>query len=380
MPTHGSGTNEIVPFANGVGANVEDPADWDANVVRQQGFQNGVALPNLANTVWRQASVIASMIAQFSADYSGEASVDDGDVIAAEDRFVAALNQFVAPTGVYVVNDTGTANAVVGTSSPAPASYSDVRIVIFKKMNADNSGNMTINLWDLGVVPLTDNTGANLASGALKANSYYIATRDGSGFRILGGATTYTNVANLTANSGDGIEVTVGGVVNRRRASGTHNTTVNANDRWARGKSTDDTDLYMTTSELLAYLQANLSFLTSAPTQGFGTAVGQCCVSLITTSGWVINLAYAGITAGMTISGANLSAGAIPGANSWFTGMSAPNGVNSGAVGSIYDPGAEVYGNSGVALTGTWRLVASTFVISMANNTEWHLAFWQRIA
>lgn len=318
MPTHGSGTNEIVPFATGVGANVQEPGDWEGNTVRQQGFQEGVANPTEANTIWRQLSSIAAMIGQFSADYSGNPSVDDGDIIAAEDRFVEALIRLFSPLGVYYIQDTGTGNDIVGTSDPAPVDYSPPCFVIFKKSNTDNTGPMTANFWTLGAVPLKDNTGANLASGAIKANSFYMASSDGGGFRILGGAVTYTSVSNLVANSGDMVEVTVDGDVNWRTLHGAHDASVNNLDRWARGRTADDHAVYMTTAELVAWLNATLSFLTSVPANGFGPAVGQYITS--TTVG--ASGAYAhqyGYTIGMTASGAQISTGTIPGitASQW---------------------------------------------------------------
>lgn len=364
MPTHGSGTNEIVPFATGVGANVQEPGDWEGNAVRQQGFQVGTANPTEANTVWRQASAIAAMIAQFSADYSEQASVDDGDVIAAEDRFVEALIRLFAPFGVYYIQDTGTGNDVVGTSDPAPASYATPCFVIFKKSNSDNTGPMTANFWTLGAVPLKDNTGANLASGAIKANSFYMCSSDGGGFRILGGAVTYTSVSNLVANSGDAIEVTVDGDVNWRTLLGAHDTNVNNLDRWLRGRNADDHAVYMTTAELIAWLNSVLSFLTTVPPNGFGPLVGQH----VTTgaAGALSTTAYNyGYTIGMTVSGSNLSAGTVPGVTSSQFALSTTqfNG----------------YWNGTFPLAGTWKLVETSWGSNEGFATVWELR-WLRIA
>jgi hypothetical protein len=256
--TPGSGDSDFVPFATGIGANVQDAEDWTGNLVRQLGFQAGVANPTEANTVWRQASAIASMIAQFSSDYSEEASVDDGDIIAAEERFIKALIRLFSPFGVYYIQDTGTGNHIVGTSDPSPSSYAPPCFVIFKKSNSDNDGPMDINLWTLGAVSLRDNTGADLSPGAIKANSFYVTASDGGGFRILGGAATYTSVSNLTANSGDGVEVTIEGIVNRRTLLGSSDTNINTNDRWARGRAADDHDVYVTSAQFLAWIMSNL--------------------------------------------------------------------------------------------------------------------------
>lgn len=360
-PTLGSGTNEFKPFATGVGANVQNPVDWDSNLVRQQGFQSGTASSQQFNTAWRQALAIAAMIGQFSADYSGEDSVDDGDILEAEQRFIDALTKLFSPFGVYFIIDSGTGNNVVGTSDPAPSAYAAPGVVIFKKSNSDNTGAMTCNFWTLGAVSLKDNTGADFSSGAVKANSFYIAMFDGGGYRILGGGVTYTNVSNLTANSGDGVQVTVGGVVNRRTLLGTHDTNVNINDRWSRGRVADDRDVYLTSTELLAWLNANLSLLTSAPAGGFGPAVGQ----YITTAGigglGSVPTNY-GYTPGMTASGAQLAAGTVPG----ITSQQVPYGTAGG------------YWN-GTVPSGTYRLDEFGTFSAYGLYSIWN-ARWKRIA
>ena len=260
-PLIGTGLNQYVPFATGVGANVETPTNWIADLVRQQGFQNGIANPTQANTVLRQASFIAAMIAQFSADFSSEAMVDDGNLANAEQVFVDALRRMFR--GVYFMNDTGTANAMAGTDAgqSAPTAYDSRMVIVIKKTNTPNSGPMTANFWGLGAVSLGDNTGAALSSGALIANSYYILTYAGSGWRVLGGVAQYTSVTNLTANSGDMISVTAGtGVVDFRTLRGTHDAAIADLDRWPRGKNANaDQAVYVTSLELLAWIQSHMT-------------------------------------------------------------------------------------------------------------------------
>ena len=105
--TLGLGTNQIESFALGVGANVETPANWQADTVRQQGFEGGIASSQKANTVLRQATFIAAMIAQFSADFSGAPCNDDGNILNAEQNFINALQQALAVQGIYYIPDTG---------------------------------------------------------------------------------------------------------------------------------------------------------------------------------------------------------------------------------------------------------------------------------
>ena len=55
--------------------NIEPQATYAADTARLNGVSSGTASSSLANKVWRQASSIASMIAQFIANQSGANSV-----------------------------------------------------------------------------------------------------------------------------------------------------------------------------------------------------------------------------------------------------------------------------------------------------------------
>lgn len=90
-----SNTNQFVPFALGVGANVESPADWAADSVRNLGFQAGKANSIQMNTAWRQSGFVGTMIAQFCADYGPSNVLDDGVIGNLEAQFIAALNMSV---------------------------------------------------------------------------------------------------------------------------------------------------------------------------------------------------------------------------------------------------------------------------------------------
>ncbi len=81
MTTLGSGSNQFVPFATGSGANVMDPTNWGGDGVVQQGFERGIVPSQKFNTLGRQAMFISAMIAQFTADFSGNPSNDDGNLL-----------------------------------------------------------------------------------------------------------------------------------------------------------------------------------------------------------------------------------------------------------------------------------------------------------
>ncbi|HID9279641.1 gp53-like domain-containing protein [Serratia sp. IR-2025] len=72
--------NEFLPFGTAANANVLPNADYQALPARSSGFNSGVAKSEQLNTVWRQASVIASVVAQFIVDNTGKDVLDDGDL------------------------------------------------------------------------------------------------------------------------------------------------------------------------------------------------------------------------------------------------------------------------------------------------------------
>lgn len=110
-------------------------------------------------------------------------------------------------------DDTGTANAIIVTLTPIPLLYKKGMHIFVKKMNAANSGNVTINVNGLGAVAVLDPNGAQIGAGNLLANSRLHLVYDGAAFIHINGAVTQTTVNSLTAISGEGITVSGGGVV-----------------------------------------------------------------------------------------------------------------------------------------------------------------------
>ncbi|MBV8159147.1 MAG: hypothetical protein JO278_15915 [Dyella sp.] len=111
-------SNDFLPFAVGGGANVLTQAQYAALAsLLANGFSAGVAPSVQLNKVWRQSSIMAAVLGQFAADYSGQNSVDDGTTATLEANLVAAIRS-ATKTGV-VLADTGAANAYTATNVPA---------------------------------------------------------------------------------------------------------------------------------------------------------------------------------------------------------------------------------------------------------------------
>lgn len=83
--------NEFKAFAVGENANVLTQTEYENLPAVTSGFQAGIAESVQLNKVWRQASVIAAMLGQFTADKSGDDVVDDGKLDVLMNSFVKAL-------------------------------------------------------------------------------------------------------------------------------------------------------------------------------------------------------------------------------------------------------------------------------------------------
>lgn len=83
--------NEFKAFAVGENANVLTQTEYENLPAVTSGFQARIAESVQLNKVWRQASVIAAMLGQFTADKSGNDVVDDGKLDVLMNSFMKAL-------------------------------------------------------------------------------------------------------------------------------------------------------------------------------------------------------------------------------------------------------------------------------------------------
>jgi hypothetical protein len=86
--------NEFLPFGVAANANVIPNADYQVLPARASGFVSGVAKSEELNTVWRQNSVMASVLAQFIADNTGSDVLDNGDLITIQNNLGKAFKRY----------------------------------------------------------------------------------------------------------------------------------------------------------------------------------------------------------------------------------------------------------------------------------------------
>ncbi|MGJ3290235.1 hypothetical protein [Klebsiella michiganensis] len=84
--------NNFKPFAVGAGANVSSQADWENLVALSTGFTAGIARSDQVNKALRQATVMASVLAQFIANTTDSDVLDDGNTAALLTKLIEALN------------------------------------------------------------------------------------------------------------------------------------------------------------------------------------------------------------------------------------------------------------------------------------------------
>lgn len=215
--------NNFKPFAVGAGANVSSQADWESLVALSTGFTAGIARAEQVNKALRQATVIASVLAQFIADTTDSAVLDDGDTAALLTKLIEALNlsgddrflkvagrlseiatagsaaQASARTNIGLGNS---ATRAVGTTAGTVAAGDDSRITGALQKDQNLAG-----LTDLEIAR------GNLGLGAMatKDNPPFINEIGAYAFAWYDGAMGYTGTVDGSAlfpSTGDGDHAT----------------------------------------------------------------------------------------------------------------------------------------------------------------------------
>ncbi|WP_320701085.1 hypothetical protein [Enterobacter bugandensis] len=93
-------TNNFKPFATAANANVTIQSDWEALPALSSGFVSGPAKSAQVNKALRQATFIASAVAQYVAELSGNDVLDDGDIAGFVNKLKQANdNRYVESAG-----------------------------------------------------------------------------------------------------------------------------------------------------------------------------------------------------------------------------------------------------------------------------------------
>lgn len=134
-------SNDFLAFASAGGANVVTQATYASMAALGPGFQTGIAESNQLNKVWRQSSIMASVLAQCIVGVTGQNAVDDGTVATLEGNLLTALQT------AHFVGDTGSgANTYTLVYSPAPiVPLTDGALYMFRPAHT-NTGASTLQI------------------------------------------------------------------------------------------------------------------------------------------------------------------------------------------------------------------------------------------
>lgn len=140
-------TNDFLVFGGGSSPNVIDQATYAALSARLSGFQSGTALSAQLNKVWRQSSIMAAVLAQFTANFSGQNSVDDGSTATLLANLQAAINAAGITAPQF---DSSTKLATTAFLQRALGNYRTAR---------GYAGNATLSAVDIGAMITWDGNG-----------------------------------------------------------------------------------------------------------------------------------------------------------------------------------------------------------------------------
>lgn len=176
-------TNEFLPFATDVGANVMTQAEYAALTARFAGFIAGTAKSKEANKVFRQSAFMAATVGEFMG-HAGYDALDNGDLTSHVARFERSLRD----QHLNYVEALGSANALTAAFSPSVTSNKPGMCIRVKVITL-NTGPATFDAGP-GALPIVTLKGNNLESGDLVPNS--IITLIGTGTQWMLAGTAYS--------------------------------------------------------------------------------------------------------------------------------------------------------------------------------------------
>lgn len=162
--------NDFLPFATAVGANVLDQTDYSTLPALSTGFQSGLASSKQMNKAIRQGTVMASVLAQFIANTTGNNVLDNGDTETIVSSLGQAINNLSA---LHVATASGSADAITATFSPA-ITLSNGMVVYVRAAYSNATTTPTFNPDDLGALPIVKGSNLPLAVGDIGGAGYWM--------------------------------------------------------------------------------------------------------------------------------------------------------------------------------------------------------------
>jgi hypothetical protein len=176
---------DFLPFASAAGANVITQAAYVGQPWQTGGFSAGLAQSIQLNKVWRQSSIIASVVAQAICDVTGQTVIDDGTIATIEANLIGLIRSV---GGTYQV-DSGAVNALAIVLANPPSSLAGlVGIPLRIKVAHTNTGAVTLTSNSFTATPLVHPDGTPMFGGELLAGAMIMVVYDGTSFQLVSDA------------------------------------------------------------------------------------------------------------------------------------------------------------------------------------------------
>ena len=163
-------TNEILPFG-ATSTNVLSQVDYAADAQRLIGHQPGIARDVLENKVLKQASVMASALAQFIADGQSNDITDALTPAAIAGYLVTALGPGAEST---VAIAGGTADALTAAYSPPKTSFGTGQTFLIRAANANLTTTPTLTVDALPAKTIVKGSNGALVAGDIAGAGHWL--------------------------------------------------------------------------------------------------------------------------------------------------------------------------------------------------------------
>ena len=170
--------NAFQPFATGTDANVTGQADYEQSAFLKTGFQKGLARSSELNKALRQSSSIAAAVARFTADKTGEAVIDNGDVATLSRQLETAIAT-VSPR--LIAEAAGTADAVTAVFTPALTQLVNGLPVYVRAAFKNTTVSPTFQADATGAKPVVKGNNCPLAVGDVAGPGHWLALQYDAG-------------------------------------------------------------------------------------------------------------------------------------------------------------------------------------------------------
>ena len=163
--------SDFKPFAVADDANVIGQAEYERSDFLKGGFRKGLARSAEINKAIRQGSSVAAAVARFTADKTGEAVLDNGDIDALSRQFERAVSSV---SSLLVAEATGTADALTALFVPTVKSLENGLLVHVRAGERNETGTPTFDANGTGAKEIVKGNNVPLLAGDIAGAGHWL--------------------------------------------------------------------------------------------------------------------------------------------------------------------------------------------------------------